>query len=100
MRILAKSRLVAFWESNLAYVDSETPLTEWYRHFEKASYATPQAIKEVFGTASILKGGCIVFNIGGNKYRLIVAFDFERQMGFIKFIGTHVLYDTVNAESI
>lgn len=100
MRILAKSRLVAFWESNLAYVGSETPLTERYRHFEKASYATPQAIKEVFGTASILKGGRIVFNIGGNKYRLIVAFDFERQMGFIKFIGTHVLYDTVNAESI
>lgn len=100
MRILAKSRLIAFWESSPAYADSETPLTEWYRHFEKTSYATPQAIKEVFGTASILKGGRIVFNIGGNKYRLIVAFDLERQMGFIKFVGTHTQYDNLDAENI
>lgn len=100
MRILAKSRLVAFWESNPSYADSETPLTEWYSHFIKAEYTTPQAIKQVFGTASILKGGRVVFNIGGNKYRLIVAFDFDRQIGFIKFIGTHSQYDHVDAGSI
>lgn len=44
---------------------------------------------------SILKGGRVVFNIGGNKYRLIVAFDFERKLGYIRFVGTHVQYDRI-----
>lgn len=100
MHIIAKSKLRLFWESNSSYLDAVEPLTEWYRHFDKASYQNPQAIKDVFGTASILKGGRIVFNIGGNKYRLIVAFDFERQLGYIRFVGTHVQYDRINAELI
>lgn len=100
MHIIAKSRLRQFWESSPSYLDSAEPLTAWYRHFEKCEYKTPQEIKEVFGSASILKGGRVVFNIGGNKYRLIVAFDYERQVGFIKFIGTHEQYDNIDAEQI
>lgn len=100
VHIIAKSRLRQFWESNSSYMDAFEPLTEWYRHFEKAEYQTPQDIKQVFGNASILKGGRVVFNIGGNKYRLIVAFDHERQVGFIKFIGTHAEYDKITAEEV
>ena len=100
MHIIAKSRLRLFWEGSSSYLDAKEPLTEWYRHFEKVHYATPQEIKAVFGTASILKGGRVVFNIGGNKYRLIVAFDFERQLGFIKFVGTHAQYDDIDAETV
>ena len=100
MHIIAKSRLRLFWEGSSSYLDAKEPLTEWYRHFEKAHYATPQEIKAVFGTTSILKGGRVVFNIGGNKYRLIVAFDFERQLGFIKFVGTHAQYDDIDAERV
>lgn len=47
MHIIAKSRLRQFWESNSTYLDAVEPLTEWYRHFEKADYQTPQAIKAV-----------------------------------------------------
>lgn len=100
MHIIAKSKLRIFWESNSSYLDAVEPLTEWYRHFDKANYQSPQDIKDVFGTASILKGGRVVFNIAGNKYRLIVAFDFERQLGFIRFVGTHAQYDRINAEVI
>ena len=100
MHIIAKSRLRLFWEGGSSYLDAKEPLTEWCRHFEKAHYATPQEIKAVFGTTSILKGGRVVFNIGGNKYRLIVAFDFERQLGFIKFVGTHAQYDDIDAETV
>jgi mRNA interferase HigB len=100
MHIIAKSRLRLFWEGSSSYLDAKEPLTEWCRHFEKAHYATPQEIKAVFGTTSILKGGRVVFNIGGNKYRLIVAFDFERQLGFIKFVGTHAQYDDIDAETV
>ena len=100
MHIIAKSRLRLFWAGSSSYLDAKEPLTEWCRHFEKAHYATPQEIKAVFGTTSILKGGRVVFNIGGNKYRLIVAFDFERQLGFIKFVGTHAQYDDIDAETV
>jgi len=50
--------------------------------------------------ASILKGGRVVFNICGNKYRLIVEINYERQWNFIRFIGTHTDYDKINAEKI
>jgi mRNA interferase HigB len=51
-------------------------------------------------TASILKGARVVFNIGGNKYRVIMAIDYPRQLGFIRFVGTHAQYDQINAETV
>ncbi|VVM62625.1 hypothetical protein PS862_02988 [Pseudomonas fluorescens] len=102
MRVIAKGTLREFWESNLAYSDAQTPLVEWYRHMEKAIYRTPQEVKAELRTASILKGGRVVFNIGigGNKYRVILAIDYQRQLGFIRFVGTHVQYDQINAETV
>lgn len=75
MRIIARRALREFWEGSPAYADAVTPLTEWYRHMEKAVYATPQALKGELRTASILKGGRAVFNIAGNKYRVITTID-------------------------
>jgi mRNA interferase HigB len=98
--VIAKGTLRQFWESNSAYSDAETPLVEWYRHLEKAIYRTPQEIKAEPRTASILKGSRVVFNIGGNKYRVILAIDYQRQLGFIRFIGTHAQYDQINAETV
>lgn len=100
MRIMARSTLRQFWESNPAFAESETPLVEWYRHMEKASYRTPQDVKAELRTASILKGARVVFNIGGNKYRVILAIDYQRQLGFIRFVGSHAQYDKINAETI
>lgn len=56
---------------------------------EKAVYRTPQEVKAELRPASILKGGLVVFNIAGNKYRVILVIDYERQIGFIRFVGTH-----------
>lgn len=67
---------------------------------EKACYRTPQELKAELRTASILKGGRAVFNIAGNKYRVIVAIDYDRQLGFIRFVGTHGQYDEINAETV
>lgn len=77
-----------------------TPLVEWYRHMEKATYRTPQEVKAELRTASILKGGRVVFNIAGNKYPVILAIDYERQLGFVRFVGTHAQYDQINAETV
>ncbi|MBS4079673.1 type II toxin-antitoxin system HigB family toxin [Pseudomonas sp. MBT-4] len=67
---------------------------------EKAEYRTPQAVKAELRTASVLKGARVVFNIGGNKYRVILAIDYQRQLGFIRFVGSHAQYDQINAETV
>ena len=67
---------------------------------EKSTFYTPQDLKAELRTASILKGGRVVFNIGGNKYRVIMAIDYPRQLGFIRFVGTHAQYDQINAETV
>ncbi|MGY2374715.1 type II toxin-antitoxin system HigB family toxin [Pseudomonas sp. SDO524_S393] len=100
MRIIALSTLRIFWESHPAHADAQTPLVELYRHLEKAIYSTPQALKAELRTASVLKGGRVVFNVGGNKYRVIMAIDYQRQLGFIRFVGTHAQYDQINAETV
>ncbi|CRM57678.1 hypothetical protein H097_26083 [Pseudomonas sp. FH4] len=100
MRLIARATLREFWESSPAYTDAKTPLIEWYRHMAKSTFHRPQDLKAELRTASILKGGRVVFNIGGNKYRVIMAIDYLRQLGFIRFVGTHAQYDQINAETV
>ena len=63
-------------------------------------WKSPQDIKDQFRSASILKGNRVVFNVAGNKYRLIIAIDYGRQVCFVKFIGTHKQYDQIDAEVV
>ncbi len=99
MRIIAKRTLRRFWELP-SYSDSKAPLEAWHAECMKATWKTPQEIKTHFRSASVLKNSRVVFNIAGNKYRLIVAADYMRQAMFIKFIGTHKQYDKIDAETI
>lgn len=98
MRVIAKRTLREFWE--LGFEDARTPLTEWHNLMLKASWLTPQELKAEVRTASILKGGRVVFNIGGNKYRVIVAIRYTQQIAWVRFVGTHAQYDKVDAETI
>jgi len=82
------------------YADAKGPLEAWHTEARKAQWRTPQDIKAQFRQASILKNHRVVFNIGGNKYRLVVAVDYQRQALFIRFIGTHAQYDTIDAEVV
>ncbi|MCB1825900.1 MAG: type II toxin-antitoxin system HigB family toxin [Candidatus Competibacteraceae bacterium] len=95
MRVIAKRTLRQFWEQ---HPDAQGPLEAWHSEMEKAHWENPQQIKEQFGSASILKGGRVVFNIGGNKYRLVLAMDYRRQACYVKFVGTHRQYDAIDAE--
>lgn len=97
MRVIAKRTLRQFWE---LHAEAQGPLEAWHSEALKATWATPQQVKEQFGSASILKGGKVVFNIGGNKYRLVVSIDFGRQVCFVKFVGTHTQYDVINVETV
>jgi mRNA interferase HigB len=97
MRVIAKKILRDFWEK---YIDSEQQLKTWYKEASKADWKTPKDIKDEYTKASILKSGRVVFDICGNKYRLIVDINYKRQWVFIRFIGTHVAYDKVDADNI
>jgi len=81
-------------------MDSKAPLEAWHSEALKAKWNSPQDIKAQFRSASILKNSRVVFNIAGNKYRLIVAIDYERQVCFVKFVGTHKQYDQIDAEIV
>ena len=100
MRVIAKRTLRQFWESASQYADAKGPLDAWYAEARNAQWRTPQGIKTRFRQASILKNNRVVFNIGGNKYRLITAVDYQRQVLFVRFIGTHAQYDTIDAEVV
>lgn len=97
MRVFAKKILREFWGK---HNDSEEQLKSWYKEAAKANWKTPMDIKAAYAKASILKNGRVVFNICGNKYRIVVDVNYERQWSFIRFIGTHNDYDKIDAEII
>jgi len=93
MRIISKSRLKQFWESP-GHGDSEGPLRAWYTHVSNRGVAWQSwgDVKAEFGSASLV-GNCVVFNIGGNKYRLVTRILYPSQKVFILKVMTHEEYD-------
>ena len=79
---------------------SQTPLMRWYKTVQNADYKTPQEMILDFTGSDYVGNDRIVFNIGHNKYRLIVSFDYNRDVGFIKFIGTHTEYDKIDVKTV
>jgi mRNA interferase HigB len=97
MRIIARPKLRAFAEK---HPDAKAPLDAWWSEAKTAQWSSPSEIKAMYRSASILKRGRVVFNIGGNKYRLVVWFNYEKGIGFIRFMGTHKEYDKIDAETV
>ncbi len=94
MRILSRRTLREFWTKHSECKDS---LQTWYRETEKSNWKNINDLKSEYPNASILTKNKIVFNIKGNKYKLIVKINFEYQISWIRFIGTHAEYDKINA---
>jgi len=100
MRVIALSTLKAFLESDPTYADVREPMMAWYRQVRTADWATPADVKRELRTASILRDGRVVFNIAGNKYRVVVWINYPYRVIYIRFIGTHRQYDKINAQTI
>ena len=96
-RIIAKRTLKKYWEK---HADCEQYLKTWYETAKTSNWKSPNEIKKIYSSASILKDNRVVFNIKGNSYRLIVKFNYKRQWAFIRFIGTHKKYNSINANTI
>lgn len=97
MRIISKKTLRDFWEK---HSDSKQQLLSWYQESSKSNWETPNDIKKEYPSASVLLKNRIVFNIKGNTYRLIVKINYEHQIIWIRFIGTHSEYDKIDANKI
>ena len=97
MRIIARKKLRDFWNQ---YPDAQASLQAWYADVKQAQWQTTTAIKAVYRNASILGNRRVVFNIKGNKYRLVVAVQYEFGIVYIRFVGTHTEYDKIDATTI
>ena len=93
MRVISKARLRRFWELP-AHRDAEGPLRAWHSHVSSKTvcWHSWADVKAQFGNASSV-GNCVVFNVGGNKYRLVVRIIYVSQKVFILRVMTHKEYD-------
>lgn len=97
MRVISKKILREFWE---IHSDCEQQLKSWYYEVDKSNWKNINDLKYDFPNISILKDNRVCFNIKGNNYRLIVKINFNYQMVWIRFVGTHADYDKIDANKI
>jgi mRNA interferase HigB len=97
LRVIAKKILRDFWER---HPDSAQQLKAWYQETSKAKWTNPKEIKIEYPSSSFLADNRVVFNIKGNHYRLIVKINYDYQMIWVRFIGTHSEYDKIDAKTI
>ena len=97
MRIISKRRLREFWEE---YPDAEHTLKAWYQAAKRADWLTPADVKAQYRSASLIGNNRVVFNIAGNKYRLVVAINYSYSAIYIRFVGTHSQYDHIDAREV
>jgi mRNA interferase HigB len=97
MVIISRAVLRAFV---LAHPDAQTALEEWYHHVRDADWANGAAVRQSFNTADYVGNQRFVFNIKGNRYRLIASVSFTTRTVYIKFVGTHRQYDAIDATTI
>lgn len=100
MRVIALGTLKAFLERDPARAEARQPAMAWYRQVRAADWATPAEVKRDIGTTSILKDGRAVFNVAGNKYRIVVWINYGYRVVYIRFIGSHRQYDKIDAQTI
>lgn len=100
MRIIAVGTLKAFLGRSPAYRDALDPLMAWVRMVKAADWAGPAAVKRDVRSASVLKDGRVVFNIAGNKYRVVVWINYPYRVVYIRFVGTHRQYDAIDPQTV
>jgi mRNA interferase HigB len=91
----------SFWRGwTQADGKAEVPLLTWYTAVSKAEWCGPADIRAMYNTADFVGDNCVIFNIGGNKFRLIVHVSYEYRAVLIKFVGTHADYDRIDPETV
>ncbi|MES2704325.1 MAG: type II toxin-antitoxin system HigB family toxin [Bacteroidota bacterium] len=95
--IIARATLLSYCKK---YPEAANALLEWYHEFIKCSFKNFNELKLVYGNASIVADDRVVFNIMGNKYRLVVRIVFEYKAVQVKWFGTHREYDKIDVAHV
>ena len=96
MHVVSVKQLREFWQE---HADSKAALQAWYKEAKAASWKSYQEIKQCHGSADCLPGNRVVFDIKGNRYRMVVRIHYNSGRVYVRFIGTHPEYDKINAET-
>ena len=97
MRIISRRPLKKFWEK---HPDAEAALKTWYTRVKRAEWKAPSDVKGDYRNASFIKNNRVIFNIKGNSYRLVTAIHYQSGIVYIRFVGTHSAYDSIDASTI
>lgn len=97
MRVIAISTLRRFWQKHPM---AEIPLRAWYAEARRVRWERPEEINAARRNASLVANTRVVFNIKGSHYRLVVAVRYDKQIMFIRFVGTHAEYDRIDASTV
>lgn len=97
MRIISSK---VFREFAMKHPDCGKQLNLLKKDMEKQSFENSNQVKDYFPYISILKDNRVVFNIHGNEYRLVIKFNFNSKIAFVRFLGTHNDYDKIDANNI
>jgi mRNA interferase HigB len=97
MRIISRKMLREFWER---HPDARQPIQAWYDDTRRAHWNSPADIKAVYRNASIVGNNRVVFNLKGNRYRVVIAIQYDYGIVFIRFVGTHEEYERIDVTTV
>lgn len=97
MHVISRKKLREFWEKHR---DAEEWLKAWFKEAQAANWKSLDDIRKRYRSADWVRGNKVIFDVKGNRYRLIIKVKFEAQIIYIRFIGTHEEYDRVDVDSL
>lgn len=97
MNVVARRTLVEFWRRRPT---AQGPLSAWFEIARAAEWRTPNDIKAQFNSADFVGDNRVIFDVGGNKYRIVVRVSYRFKQVLIKFVGTHAEYDRIDPETV
>jgi mRNA interferase HigB len=97
VNVISRRRLVDFWTT---HPRAQAPLSAWYEVADHAAWRTPQDVKADFNSVDFVSDKRAIFDIGGNRYRLVVRISYEYQNMLVKFVGAHKEYDKIDPNTI
>ena len=97
MNVVARKTLQAFWTR---HPKAEGPLKSWYEHVRAADWRSPQDVKNDFRSVDFVGDNRVIFDIGGNNYRVVVRISYTFKQVFVKFVGIHAEYDRIDAANV
>jgi mRNA interferase HigB len=97
MRVIARNVLVSFLGK---HPEAKVSLERWHTIVRAAQWTSTDEVQKAAPKAKVLNRERVRFEVAGGNYRLVAAFDFRRQIAFVKFIGTHAEYDRIDALTV